>query len=40
MFLQRGDTPLHDAAAYSKDPGVVKMLLDNGCDINAKNNVS
>ena len=40
MFLQFGDTPLHDAAAYSKDPGVVKMLLDNECDINAKNNVS
>ena len=40
MFLQDGDTPLHNAAAYSEDPGVVKMLLDNGCDINAKNNVS
>lgn len=39
MFLQYGDTPLHHAA-YSKDPGVVKMLLDNGCDINAKNDVS
>ena len=39
MFLQDGDTPLH-RAAYSEDPGVVKMLLDNGCDINAKNNVS
>ena len=41
MFLQIGDTPLHDAAySTSNDPGVVKMLLDNGCDINAKNDVS
>ena len=40
MFLQRDDTPLHHAAAYSNDPGVVKMLLDNGSDINAKNIVS
>ena len=40
MFLQDGHTPLHHAAAYSEDPGVVKMLLDNGCDINAKNDVS
>ena len=40
MFLQGGDTPLHHVAACSEDPGVVKMLLDNGCDINAKNNVS
>ena len=40
MFLQYGDTPLHNAAADPEDPGVVKMLLDNGCDINAKNIVS
>lgn len=40
MFLQVGGTPLHRAATYSRDPGVVKMLLDNGCDINAKNDVS
>ena len=39
MFLQRGDTPLHHAAS-SGDDIVVKMLLDNGCDINVKNNVS
>ena len=40
MFLQIGDTPLHRTAAYSEDPGVVKILLGNGCDINAKNDVS
>ena len=39
MSLQFGDTPLHHAA-YSEDPGVVKILLDNGSDINAKNDVS
>ena len=39
MFLQDGDTPLHHAASADDDI-VVKMLLDNGCDINAKNNVS
>ena len=39
MFLQGGDTPLHRAAS-SGDHIVVKMLLDNGCDINAKNDVS
>ena len=40
MFLQIGDTPLHHAAAYFNDPGVVKMLMDNGYSINAKNDVS
>ena len=40
MFLQFGYTPLHNATTYSKDPGVVKILLDNGCDTNAKNDVS
>ena len=39
MFLQYGDTPL-DYAAESGDPEVVKMLLDKGCDINAKGWVS
>ena len=39
MFLQVGDTPLHRAASVG-DHIVVKMLLDNGCDINAKSNVS
>ena len=39
MFLQCGDTPLHLAAKFG-DPEVVKMLLDKGCDINAKGWVS
>ena len=39
MFLQYSDTPLHRAASDG-DHIMVKMLLDNGCDINAKNNVS
>ena len=39
MFLQGGDTPLHNAASNG-DRVLVKMLLDNGCDINAKSNVS
>ena len=39
MFLQIGYTPLHIAASTG-DHIIVKMLLDNGCDINAKNNVS
>ena len=39
MFLQVDSTPLHNAAS-SDNPEVVKMLLDKGCDINAKNKVS
>ena len=39
MFLQGGHTPLHDAASAG-DHITVKMLLDNGCDINAENEVS
>ena len=39
MFLQVGYIPLHRAASGG-DHIVVKMLLDNGCDINAKNDVS
>ena len=39
MFLQGGYTPLHRAASVG-DQIVVEMLLDNGCDINAKSNVS
>ena len=39
MFLQDGETPLHHVASVG-DHEIVKMLLDNGCDINAKNNVS
>ena len=39
MFLQGGCTPLHRAASTG-DHVIVKMLLDNGCDINAKSNVS
>ena len=39
MFLQVGYTPLHRAASDG-DHVIVKMLLDNGCDINAKSNVS
>ena len=39
MFLQGGDTPLHNAAS-SGDHVMVKMLLDNECDIYAKNDVS
>ena len=40
MFLQVGNTPLHRAAAPFGDDIIAKTLLDNGCDINAKNNVS
>ena len=39
MFLQGGDTPLHRAASIGNHV-IAKMLLDNGCDVNAKNNVS
>ena len=39
MFLQGGYTPLHRAASCG-NPEVVKMLLDNGCDINAEDKVS
>ena len=39
MFLQGGYTPLHHAASAG-DHIIVKMLLDNGCDINAKDDVS
>ena len=39
MFLQYGGTPLHCAASSGNHKGI-KLLLDKGCDINAKDDVS
>ena len=39
MFLQYDDTPLHDAARWG-NTDIVKMLLKEGADVNAKNKVS
>ena len=39
MFLQDGDTPLHHAV-LSGNHKTVELLLDKGCDINAKDEVS
>ena len=39
MFLQYHQTPLHLAAYYGQTD-TVKMLIDNGADVNAKDEVS
>ena len=39
MFLQRGDTPLHDASLYGH-AAADEVLLKNGAAINQTNNVS
>ena len=39
MFLQLDDTPLHGAACCD-NTDIIKMLLKEGADVNAKNKVS
>ena len=39
MFLQGHQTPLHHAARFG-DTDTVKILIDNGADVNAKDEVS
>ena len=39
MFLQDGDAPLHKAL-WEGHFNVFKLLLENGANINAENNVS
>ena len=39
MFLQDDNTPLHNAARCD-NTDIIKMLLKEGADVNAKNTVS
>ena len=39
MFLQDHQTPLHEAAYWSYTD-IVKMLIEKGADVNAKDKVS
>ena len=39
MFLQSQQTPLH-VAAYDRNADIVKVLLEEGADVNARDKVS
>ena len=39
MYLQDDDSPLH-RAAYGGHTDIVKILIEKGADVNAKNKVS
>ena len=36
---KRGNTPLHEAAAWNKDPSVITALLHAGADLNGRNKI-